>query len=148
MSNFPSWWDSTITIYNKHTDPTTKVTKWYRHSIENQCFWKIAGTKVNVGEVVLDTESTVCRIPKQADFKKSAEWTALPNDEKPNYFTLQPNDIVIDALVEDEIDEYQSGKRSTDIINKYRAQGCITINTVALNTMTGMINPHYYIRGL
>jgi len=148
MSNFPSWWDSTITIYNKHTDPTTKVTKGYRHVISNQCCWKNVGSKVNIGEVVLDTESITCRIPQQNDFLEAYDWVQLPNDAKPNYFTLQQDDIIIHGEVTDEINEYVSGKRATDIINKYRLKGCIMIKDVSIDTMTGMLYPHYHVRGL
>ena len=148
MSKYPAWWDSTITIYNKYTDPTSRVTRWYRHTISNQCFWHNVGSKVNIGEVVLDTESITCRIPEQSDFLSAFEWASLPNDEKSNYFTLQQGDIIVDGAVIDDIDEYVSGSRSTDIINKYRLKGCITIKDFSINTMTGMVNPHYHIRGL
>ena len=148
MSKYPSWWDSTITIYNKFTDNTTRVTRWYRHIIEKQCFWKNVGSKVNIGDIVLDTESITCRIPEQADFLQAYDWVNLPNDQKSLYFTLQPEDIVIHGEALDDIDEYTAGSRATDIINKYRLRGCIVIREVSVDTMTGMITPHYHIRGL
>ena len=148
MSKYPSWWDSTITIYNKYTDNATQVVKWYRHTVYNQCFWKNVGSKVNIGEVVLDTESITCRIPEQPDFLQAYDWVNLPNDQKSLKFTLQPDDIVVNGEVEDDIDEYTSGKRATDLIKKYRLKGCITIRDVSVDTMTGMITPHYTIRGL
>lgn len=148
MSKYPSWWDSTITIYNQYVDPTTRVTKWYRHVISGQCFWKNVGSKVNVGEIVLDTESITCRIPEQPDFLQAYDWVNLPNDQKSSKFTLQPDDIVIHGEVTDDIDEYTSGSRANDIVNKYRLKGCIRIRDVSVDTMTGMITPHYHIRGL
>lgn len=147
MSNYPTWWDNTVTIYNKYTDTTTKVVKWYRHVVDN-CFWKNVGSKVMVGNVLLDTESITCRIPKQSDFVEAHKWVAIPNDQKGNYFTLQPDDIIIVGEVTDEINEYVKGERATDIISKYRLQGCITVKDVAIDTMTGLNSPHYRVRGL
>lgn len=147
MSSYPSWWDSTITIYNKYTDPTTKVVKWYRTTL-NQCFWKNVGSKVQVGEVVIDTESITCRIPQQSTFRDAYKWVDIPNDKKGDFFTLQQGDIIIKGEILDDIDEYKQGQRANDLINKYRLQGCITIKDFAIDTMTGMWNPHYYVKGL
>lgn len=147
MSNYPLWWDTPITIYNKYTDTTTRVVKWYRHTIHD-CFWKNVGGKVNVGGVVLDTESITCRIPQQRNFMEAYKWMTIPNDEKANYFTLQQDDIIIVGEVLDEINEYASGLRANDLINKYRVQGCIKINDFAIDTMNGMNSPHYRVRGI
>lgn len=147
MSNYPVWWDTTITVFSKRTSPTSLVT-WHKATINN-CFWKHQGSKVNVGDVLIDTESIICRIPSQSNFIDSMEWMNKADEEVSGCFTLQQGDIIVRGACEDEINEYQSGKRSTDLISKYRQnKGCMEIKDVAINTMTGMVNPHYNVRGL
>ena len=147
MSDYPVWWDTTITIYNKHEDPQTRVVSWYRHSID-ACFWKYTGSEIKISNVVLKTDDIICRIPEQEGFLEKYLWEQVSNDEKGNYFTLGVGDIIIRGAVEDEIDEYQSGHRSTDIVKKYKnLQGCLEIHDAAINVGVGRNNPHYYVRG-
>lgn len=148
MSNFPIWWDSTLTIYNKFEDKQTQLVKWYKNVISN-CFWKYTGNKISIGNTVLDTNSIICRIPQQDNFLEKYQWVAQPNDEMSKYFTLGSGDIIIKGEVDDEIDEYKSGKRSTDLLARYKnLQGCMEIEQVELNTGKGRNNPHYYVRGV
>ena len=63
MSDYPIWWDTTLTVYNKFEDPQTQVISWYRTVIDN-CFWKYTGDKINIGETVLETNNIICRIPE------------------------------------------------------------------------------------
>jgi len=144
---FPIWWDTTVTIYNKYTDPTTDVTTWYR-SVVTDCFWSLQGTKVSIGEVVLDSKSALCRIPKDAKFLEKKDWTALPADQKSDHFTLGQSDIIVRGEVSDVINEYQSGHRSTDLLSKYRDyQSCLEITEYSINTGVGRNNEHYLARG-
>lgn len=148
MSDYPIWWDANLTLYNKYTDKQTQVIKWYRTPLYN-CFWKSAGNKISIGNVVLETDDIICRIPESVNFKNRAEWQGIPNDQMSNYFTLSVGDIIVFDIVDDEIDEYTSGKRSSDLISKYKdLQGCIEIQKVAINTGIGRCNPHYFIRGV
>ena len=34
MNNYPSWWDTTVTIYNRYEDPQTNLVSWHRHVVE------------------------------------------------------------------------------------------------------------------
>lgn len=148
MSDYPIWWDANLTLYNKYTDKQTQVIKWYRTTLSN-CFWKSAGNKISIGNVVLETDDIICRIPESNLFKNRAEWQDIPNDQMSDYFTLSVGDIIVFDIVDDEIDEYTSGKRSSDLISKYKdLQGCIEIQKVAINTGIGRCNPHYFIRGV
>ena len=45
MNNYPSWWDTTITIYNKYENTQTQLVVWHKHVLHN-CFWKYTGEKV------------------------------------------------------------------------------------------------------
>lgn len=148
MNNYPSWWNTTITIYNKFEDPQTQLVTWYRHVVEN-CFWKYTGDKVTIGNTVLETKDTICRIRVTDKFLEKHEWINVPNDQMSNYFTLSQGDIIVKGNVDDEVNEYQSGHRSSDLKTKYKnLQGCIEIQEWANNTGGGRGNEHYYVKGI
>lgn len=148
MNNYPSWWNTTITVYNKYTDPQTQLVRWYRHKIDG-AFWKYSGNKVVVGSTVLETKDIICRIRKDDAFKEKHEWINIPNDEMSQYFTLAQGDIIVKGEVDDEINEYTSGTRSTDLKKKYKSlQGCLEIQEWANNTGGGRGNEHYYVKGI
>lgn len=148
MNDYPVWWNKTITVYNKFTDPQTKVVKWYR-TVINDAFWKDVHEKVQIGQTVLDTHSIVCRIRKDDRFLEKYQWLQMPNDEMSKYFTLGKEDIIIRGEVTDEVNEYQSGKRSTDLIAKYKTlQGCMSIDECTNNTGEGLGMEHYVARGI
>lgn len=148
MNNYPSWWNTNITIYNKFEDPQTNLVRWFRHSVDGT-FWKYAGNKVVIGNTVLETKDIICRLRKDDKFLERHEWISLPNDKMADYFTLAQGDIIVKGDVEDEIDEYTSGKRSTDLKRKYKGlQGCLEIQEWANNTGGGRGNEHYYVKGI
>ena len=144
---YPIWWDTDLTIYNQFKDPLTSIVTWFRTQVSG-CFWKYTGNKVTVGDVELNTNTTICRIPKDDRFLSRYLWEALPNDEMPNYFTLSAGDIIVKGIVTDVIDEYTKGRRSTDLISKYKKlQGCIEIQQWSDNTGIGRNDKHYYVTG-
>lgn len=148
MSKYPVWWDTTLTIYNKYEDAQTHVIRWYKTVVE-KAFWKYVGDKVIVNKVVLETNNTVCRIRKDERFLPKHEWIAKPNDEMANFFTLAPNDIIVKGEIDDEIDEYTSGHRSSDLEKKYKnLQGCIRVEEVAINVGKGRCREHYFVKGV
>lgn len=144
---YPIWWDTTVTIYNKYTDPTTQVVAWYK-SVVTDCFWSLQGTKVSIGDVELDSKSVLCRIPKDDRFLEKKQWSDLTVLEKASHFTLGQGDIIVKGSVEDVINEYSAGHRSTDLLSKYREyQSCMEINEYSNNTGIGRNNEHYLVRG-
>jgi hypothetical protein len=146
VSNYPAWWNTTITVFNKYEDPGSRKITWYKTVIHN-CFWKNTGNKIVVGETTLDTNATMCRIPRQDNFVEKYEWNSL--QDKSNHFTLGMGDLIIKGEVEEVIDEYQSGLRSSDILAKHKKlQDCMTIEQCAVNTGLGRGLEHYYVRGL
>lgn len=145
-NQYPIWWEDTITLYNRYEDKQTNLITWYKTVLTN-CFWKATGNKVSVGSVEIDTKALICRIPKSDKYLSIPEWEELPNDEMSDYFTLRQGDIVVKGEVEDDINEYQSGYRSSDFIEKYRAYGCFQINHIGINTGSGKCLEHYYISG-
>lgn len=148
MNNYPIWWDTTITVYNKYEDPETNIIRWYKHVITG-AFWKYTGSTINIGETVLETNTTICRVRKDANFLEKYLWVELPNDEMGTRFTFGQGDIIVKGEVQDTIDEYTTGQRSSDIVAKYKLlQGCIEIQDVAINVGPGRCNEHYMIRGV
>lgn len=144
---FALWWDTTVTIYNKYIDAQTQIVTWFRNVVTD-CYWQLDGSTVKVGDVVLDGKSIICRIPKDDKFLEKQEWIQLPNDQMGNYFTLAPGDIIVKGICTDEIDEYTSGHRSTDLLGKYKAyQACMEITDFSNNTGIARNNEHYLARG-
>lgn len=145
---YPEWWETTVTIFNKFKDPHTKVVRWYKTVVEG-VFWKYVGDKVTIGKTVLETNNIICRIRKDDKFLEKYQWIQMPNDEMENYYTLARGDIIVKGEVNDVIDEYETGKRSTDLIAKYKElQGCMSIEEIAINVGAGRCNEHYFVKGV
>ena len=148
MSNkYPVWWETTITVYNKYEDPQTDLVTWSK-KVLNGCFWKASGDKVTVGQVTLDSKSVLCRIPKNDAFVDKYEWMQMSDETRATHFTLGIGDIIVKGNCADTIDEYTSGQRSSNLLEKYRPyQMCLEIDDLAINTGTGRNDEHYYVRG-
>ena len=152
MNKYPVWWDKTVTIYNKLVDDSTQEVTWYRTVVEN-CFWKYENNIYRVGRsynstLVLEAKDVICRIPKDDKFVDKREWKNLSDSERSEHFTLGNGDIIILDEVNDEIDEYEAGKRSTDLVAKYKElQGCIEVDTYVINVGTGVPIEHYRVNG-
>lgn len=146
-SVYPVWWDSTITVYNKYEDPQTNLVTWYR-TVLNGCFWKYTGQHINVGGTVIQTNDSICRIPKQTTYLNRGDWLNIPNDQRDSYFTFSPGDIIIKGEVTDVVNEYVTGSRSSDLLKKYKGlQGCLEIKDVGVNIGIGRGMEHYLVRG-
>ena len=145
---YPITWTDTITLFNKYEDPQTNLITWHR-TIIDKCFWKNTGNKINIGSVVIGTNDIICRIPENDNFMEKHNWINIPNDMMHKYFTLGIGDIIVRDSVQDDINEYVSGKRSSDLINKYKnLQGCFLIEQMSINTGIGRCAPHYFAKGV
>ena len=148
---FP-FWDSTITVYNRYEDSTTQKTTWYRTVLEN-CFWKdvnetyYVGTRgISTSGVKLETKEVICRIPEDDKYVNKGDWNALA--DKSDHFTLAQEDIIVLGEVDDVIDDYTEGSRSTDLLEKYRAlQSAIEVDTFVNNVRNGIGLRHYRVIG-
>lgn len=148
MNSYPEWWNQTLTIYNKFTNPETRVVTWYKTVVE-KCFWKYTGNKLTVGEITIETDTTLCRIPKDTKYVDKHEWELLPDEQKSTHFTLGTGDIIVKGEVEDVVNEYESGNRSSDLLTKYRKlQGCMLVERCSVNTGVGRGMEHYYVKGV
>lgn len=153
MSNFPfPWWDKTLTIYNKYVDPTTQRVSWYRTYVKN-CFWKAENIMFSMGRygvstigVVTENKNIICRIPKNKKFLDKRAWRNLA--DKSTNFTLANGDIIVLGQVDDVIDEYTAGQRSTDLLARYKEDdACLEIDTYIDNCHTGINLEHYRVVG-
>jgi hypothetical protein len=148
VNKYPEWWDQTTTVYNKFENPSTRVITWYKTVLKN-CFWKHAENKLTVGETTLETAVTLCRVPVSGQFLEKYEWEKLTDAERSNYFTFGPGDILVRGAVEDQVNEYQQGQRSSDLMKKYKnLQGCMLIQQCSVNTGRGRGNEHYLVKGV
>lgn len=148
MNNYPVWWDQTVTIYNKYLNPETRVVTWQKSVVKN-CFWKYTGNKITVNESTIETDNTICRIPKNDKYLDRHEWEILPEESRKEHFCLGTGDIIVKGEVEDIIDDYVAGSRSSDLLTKYRKlQGCMLIERCSVNTGLGRGNEHYYVKGV
>ena len=146
MNHYPSWWDSTITLYNKYTDSDKKV-KWYKTVLEG-CYYSHSLDKITVGKTTIASNVSVCRIRVNDSFIGKGDWIKLQDSERAEYFTLATGDIIVAGEIDFNIDEYTQGSRSSDMIKQYTEwPGCFTIESVSINTGGGRGNEHYHVRG-
>lgn len=147
MNTYPSWWDTTITLYNKFINPDTKEIEWFSHVIEN-CFYKHTLEKITVGNTTIASDTTVCRIRVNDLFINKTDWNQLTGDQKKEQFTLAVGDIIVAGKVDFDVDEYKKDQRSSDLVNTYKEwPGCFTIESVNINVGGGRGNEHYHVRG-
>lgn len=144
MSRYPVWWNSTVTLYNRYEDPLTQLVTWYR-TVLTDCFWKVnVVTRYDSSEINKSyTNQIICRIPKNNDYYSAYEWKRFTAMNRSNTFTLQTGDILINGEVDDVIDEYTKGQRSTDLAERYKDLGVIRIENVADNSDETRNIPHY-----
>lgn len=147
MNNYPEWWNRNITIYNMFKDSNGKVV-WYSTKIEG-AFYQVDNIKVAVGQTIIQSDSTICRIRVDERFMNPKDWKQLSGEDKANFFTLAPRDIIVNDHVDFKVDEYAKGHRASDLIAEYKGwPGCFTVETVSINVGGGRGNEHYLARGL
>ncbi|MBQ7799629.1 MAG: hypothetical protein IJ370_03980 [Oscillospiraceae bacterium] len=137
------FWNKTLTLYNKYEDENGAI-KWYRHKLEH-CFYKETKSKVNVGNVQIESNQSIARIPEQDKYLSPYDWAKLPEDKRSEYMTLQGGDLIFLGDVAEEIDEYTDGARASDLIAKYKALGSMSIGSVNINNFAP--GAHYLVRG-
>lgn len=138
--SYPAWWNKDITLYNRYEGKDGAV-KWYK-SIISGCFVKnIWSYKVSSGKGALGSQNIV-RIRKSDKYMPPEEWTEAQYRELS--FTLNGGDIVIIGNISDSIDEYEKGRRSSDILQKYNTRSFV-VGSVSVNDFGSLA--HYMISG-
>lgn len=143
MNKYPIWWETTVTLYNRYEDKNGETT-WYR-TVFNGCFWKYVTDYTRVDNATQMTKVLLCRIRKNDRFLINYEWNETAN--KSEYFTFNEGDILVKGEVNDTIDDYTKGSRSSDLLKKYRDR-CVEITEFAVNVGEGRVDEHYLVRGI
>ncbi len=138
--SYPAWWNQDITLYNRYEGKDGAV-KWYK-SIVSGCFVKnIRSYIVSSGKGDAGSQNII-RIRKSDKYIPPEEWSETQYCE--HSFTLKGGDIVVIGNVSDNIDEYQKGNRSSDILQKYSTR-CFVVGSVSVNDFGSLA--HYMISG-
>lgn len=147
MNNYAPWWNCNITVYNMFKKEDGSI-EWYSTQIEG-AFYQRDNVKVSVGQTLIQSDSTICRIRVDERFKNPREWKQLSGEDKKLYFTLSPKDIIVNDHVDFIVNEYHKGQRSSDLLAEFRSwPGCFTIETVTINVGGERGNEHYLARGI
>lgn len=148
MNNYPAWWNTTITLYNKFVDPKSKKSIWYEHIIPD-CFYSKTQEEIIINNTKIVSDVSTCRLRVNDKFIPKDEWNELSPEDKYDFFTLCSGDIIVTKAIDFKIDEYVSGKRSSDLKNLYSDwPGSFVINSVRINVGGGRGNEHYHVKGL
>ncbi len=140
---YPTWWNKTVTLYNRFEDADGVVK--YRRTVLSGCFVKTASALIVSGDTGKEKPQTTIRIRNSRNYVSVAEWLTDEN-KRNNGFTIQNGDIIVMGNVPDDIDEYESGKRSDNLINKYKSVGCITVEAYSINDFGTLA--HYKVVGV
>ena len=104
MNTFGSWWDSTVTLYNKVESASGKIT-WYR-PVLTECFYKHTAEKMTVDKTTISTDASICRIKVNDNYVNKRQYDALDDSEKVTHFTLAVGDIIVPEEAENELIRY------------------------------------------
>ena len=143
MNSYPIWWNTTVTLYNRYEAKNGETT-WYR-TVLTGCFWKYITDYTRTNDATEMTKVLLCRVRKNSNFLVDHEWYA--SDDKDTYFTFNEGDILIEGEVDDTIDDYTKGSRSSDLLKKYKSR-CAQITECRINVGDGRVAEHYVVRGI
>lgn len=123
--------NQTVTIINHYTDKLTRLDKWYKTTLTG-CMWRRNITKSVVdGKIQID-DSVSLTIPYRDGYLPPKEYAKLPNDEMPNYWTLN-SESNLDIMVLGEVKEELTDKYTITNVKKDYDE-VATISGVADNT--------------
>lgn len=135
--DFPAFWDSTITLYNKIL--IDNKPEWVRHVFHN-VFFKSLNEKQMNGNTVFHSTSYIVRIPKNNLYVSTSNYSDYENT-----FTVQTGDMVFFGEVNEIIDETNPDKRSNAVMNRYKGR-CFLIKAFSENIHNIGLK-HYRIEG-
>lgn len=135
----------TITLYNcmKATDAPDKKDHWYRHELSG-CYYKAAVTRTDTGIGAGMQNVYTVRIPESDRYKPYGEWAGLTEDDRPRYFTMDLDDIVISGSCGEEITRH-SGQTAAQVLKRHKPDA-FKVTAVSDNTR-GMFAKHYRLGG-
>ena len=119
------YWNTEITLYSRSVSAKGEVS--WRASYHRKCFWQKKTMRERIDGAEFKPASIVCRIPQ-------------PFPE------VNVGDIIICGRVNDVINEYATGKRSTDILKKH-AGNAMLVSDVHINRRGFAGLDHLYAGG-
>ncbi|MBD5642770.1 hypothetical protein HYH96_02525 [Clostridium botulinum] len=130
--------NSDITIYNRYYDFASDTDKYQRTVIEGVNWQgKRNGTVSDKGLLLAD--STLIFIDKLDNYISPKRFLKLSDQERPNYFTLNPGDKIVKGKVEFEVTDIKP-YRLSDLENEFDD----VINIKSVNPLSN----HFEIEGV
>ncbi|MCB7306183.1 hypothetical protein NE683_12330 [Bariatricus massiliensis] len=135
----------TITLYNclRASDNAKKTDVWYRKVIHN-CYYKSLIDRVESGKGLQMTNVYTVRIPSSNNYRPYHQWILLDEQDREQFFTLKPDDIVIHGECKDEIGANHAIS-SAQLLNKYKPES-FRITAISDNTKA-IAGKHYRLGG-
>ena len=131
----------TVTLYNRRETKDANgrtLVSWVRTALTG-CSWVRRMERVRDSTTVTMAEMIVCRIPESDAYRAPEAWDALAATT--GLFTLAPGNIIVHGTVTDTI------TTSAALVDKYKRQGVMTVQSVADNTRVLLRTGHYVARG-
>ena len=147
MSYYPPTFNQSITLFSQHkhlnSETNKTVTVWKKTILKN-CFWGTEIAKNLNGNVLVQQNSFILRIPQSDKYLMPLEWSEREYDKLHEYFSLSAGDVIVRGIVSDEINDIQ-GSRVSDFLEKYK-ENAFTVKTITENTAIPYA-PHYKVTG-
>ena len=117
MNKYPEWWDSTITLYNKYTDPLTNNVRYFRHVIDDRYKKRMEWEQLPNDEM--------------------GSYFTLGKDD---ILILG----AVDDVIDENASKHRANDLTAKYKNTL---DCIVLKRFSDNTGAGRVMPHYYITG-
>lgn len=139
-TQYPRWWNTSLTVFNRVFDPDTKATTWQKTILQN-CFYLQNSGLSRSGAEIRANDSYVVRIPASDAYVPQSEWESMQSGRE-GRFTLAPGDLIFKGEIPDEI---ESGSGNS-LLEQYKPD-CFKIQSVYDGTGYGVLG-HYMAEGV
>lgn len=139
-TQYPRWWNTSLTVFNRIFDTDTKATAWQKTVLQN-CFYLQNSDQMQSGTTIRADNTYVVRIPASEAYIPQTEWEAMQG-EHTGLFTLTPGDLIFKGEIPDEI---ESGSGNS-LLERYKPD-CFKIQSVYDGTGYGVLG-HYMAEGV
>lgn len=139
-TQYPRWWNTSLTVFNRVFDPDTKATTWQKTILQN-CFYLQNSGLARSGVEIRANDNYVVRIPANEAYIPQAEWETMQSGQE-GRFTLAPGDLIFKGEI---LDEIESGSGNS-LLEQYKPD-CFKIQSVYDGTGYGVLG-HYMAEGV
>lgn len=120
--------NDTVTVVNHYRDPLTRLDKYNKTVLEG-CQWTRKTTKTVVNGTIEIDDSVEVTIPYREGYLPPKQYAKTPNDEMPNYWTLDSDsnlDIIVLGLIDGDVTSIADVKKDYDNVATISAVGDYT----------------------